>query len=225
MKRVKPFVLTPFCICIIIPLSCSILIRPSQTNSLFMDPFFFVRECKHHELIPNIDFTELLRSQYQMQNVYFDRSLMIMVVVPTCLTGLLFWKNSFLIITSFPHVKISPKRRIWACIISHLQQTWSFIGFILSHGRQQWTQQQEKQDFYSCRRDIQLQWNRWANITSSRISPLPAKGLLGMIEILFFFSFHKEMCTSVYITLTLSKFTLLLQRLNSVMPNCPFCLV
>lgn len=93
----KPFVLTPSCICIIIPLSCSLLSCPSQTNSLFMDPFFFVRECKHHELIPNIDFTELMRSQYQTQNVYFGGSFRITVVAPTCLTGLLFlwnWKKS-----------------------------------------------------------------------------------------------------------------------------------
>lgn len=54
MKTVKPFVPTLSCVCIINPLSGSILICPSQTNSLFMDPFFFARECKHHELIPNI---------------------------------------------------------------------------------------------------------------------------------------------------------------------------
>lgn len=67
----KPFVLTPSCIRIIIPLSCSLLSCPSQTDSLFMDPFFFVRECKHHELIPNIDFTELMRSQYQIAKCIF----------------------------------------------------------------------------------------------------------------------------------------------------------
>lgn len=74
--------------------------------------------------------------------------------------------------------------------------------------------------------DIQLQWNLWANITSSRTSPLPAERLLGMIEFFFFFAFHKEERTSLYTlrTLTASKLTLLLQRFNNVMPDCPFYL-
>lgn len=40
--------------------------------------------------------------------------------------------------------------------------------------------------------DIQLQWNLWANITSSRTSPLPAEGLLGMIEFFFLFCFSQR---------------------------------
>lgn len=144
MKTVKLFVLTPSCICIIILLSCSVLICPSQTNSLFIDPFFFVRECKHHELIPNVYFTELLSSQSDTKCLVSWK----FPVARTCLTtGLLFLSNQkiqLLTIKSFQQVKISPKHHISSCVITHLQQTWSFIGFILSHGRQEWTPRQKK---------------------------------------------------------------------------------
>lgn len=39
MKTVEPFFLTPSHICIIIPLSRSVLIRPSHANCAFMDSF------------------------------------------------------------------------------------------------------------------------------------------------------------------------------------------
>lgn len=69
------------------------------------------------------------------------------VVASTSLTRLLFlshWKILPLMIKSLPQVKISPKRRINARAITRLQQPRRFIGFILSHARQEWTTRQEK---------------------------------------------------------------------------------
>lgn len=66
---------------------------------------------------------------------------------------------------------------------------------------------------------------------SGQILPHPGlhlclqRGFLGWLSF-FFFAFHKEERTSLHIlrTLTASKLTLLLQRFNNVMPDCPFYL-
>lgn len=117
------------------------------------------------------------------------------------------WKIPLLIIKSFPQVKSSPKR-INAYVITRLRQTWSFIGFIFSHGWQEWMPRQEKIGFL-------FMWGEISNYIEISGQILPHSGFhlclqrcfLGWLR--FFFSFNKEMHASVHIlqTITPSKLT------------------
>ena len=60
-----------------------------------------------------------------------------------------------------------------------------FVKFILMHEPHYWKTKTVITIYAG--RDIQLHWNLLANITSSRISPMPAEGLPGIIESWFFF--------------------------------------